>query len=259
MLIDWFTVVAQIINFLILVWLLNRFLYRPILKAIDARDTRITSELEKARALKSEADKQRDDFKKKEEDFANQRAQKISQAKDEAKTEKKKLLDDIRKEVDTVRQKSLAALDAEQSSFQHEILGKAQTEVFAIARKTLSDLASAKLEEKMVEVFIQKCQDLTQVQRDPLQKQTSTVIRTTLSLAKDQQERIEKVVQQVFPSLVEIRFELAPELVSGIELATQNTKLVWSVADYLSSLEHSIKETLIDMRKAKPGESAHGS
>ena len=41
MLIDWFTVGAQVLNFLILVWLLKRFLYRPILHAIDAREQRI--------------------------------------------------------------------------------------------------------------------------------------------------------------------------------------------------------------------------
>jgi hypothetical protein len=45
MLIDWFTVGAQIVNFLILVWLLKRFLYKPILDAIDAREKRIAAEL----------------------------------------------------------------------------------------------------------------------------------------------------------------------------------------------------------------------
>jgi F-type H+-transporting ATPase subunit b len=38
MLIDWFTVAAQAINFLILVWLLKRFLYKPVLNAVDARE-----------------------------------------------------------------------------------------------------------------------------------------------------------------------------------------------------------------------------
>ena len=38
MLIDWFTVVAQAANFLVLVWLLKRFLYKPILGAMDARE-----------------------------------------------------------------------------------------------------------------------------------------------------------------------------------------------------------------------------
>ena len=45
MLIDWFTVGAQALNFLILVWLMKRFLYKPILRAIDEREKRIASEL----------------------------------------------------------------------------------------------------------------------------------------------------------------------------------------------------------------------
>ena len=44
MLIDGFTVGAQVLNFLILVWLMKRFLYQPILDAIDAREQRIAAE-----------------------------------------------------------------------------------------------------------------------------------------------------------------------------------------------------------------------
>ena len=45
MLIDWFTVGAQTLNFVILVWLMKRYLYKPVLDAIDAREQRIASEL----------------------------------------------------------------------------------------------------------------------------------------------------------------------------------------------------------------------
>ncbi len=57
MLIDWFTVVAQAINFLILVWLLKRFLFKPILHAIDEREKGIANQLAQAEAMKAEAKK----------------------------------------------------------------------------------------------------------------------------------------------------------------------------------------------------------
>ncbi len=60
MLIDWFTVVAQALNFLILVWLLKRFLYKPILNALDAREKRIAAELADADARKAEARQERE-------------------------------------------------------------------------------------------------------------------------------------------------------------------------------------------------------
>jgi len=63
MLIDWFTIAAQALNFLILVWLMKRFLYKPILNAIDAREQRIARELADADAKKAEAQKEREVFK----------------------------------------------------------------------------------------------------------------------------------------------------------------------------------------------------
>ena len=86
MLIDWFTVGAQAVNFLVLIWLMKRYLYKPILQAIDAREQRIAAELADADARKAEAKKERDEFEHKNETFAKQRAELLSKASDEAKT-----------------------------------------------------------------------------------------------------------------------------------------------------------------------------
>ena len=96
MLIDWFTVGAQVLNFLILVWLMKRFLYKPILHAIDEREKRIATELANADAKKAEAQSERDDFQHKNEEFDQQRAALLSQATDEAKVERQRLLDEAR-------------------------------------------------------------------------------------------------------------------------------------------------------------------
>ena len=88
MLIDWFTVVAQALNFLILVWLMKRFLYKPVLNAIDAREKRIAMELADAKSKKAEAKKDRDEFQQKNEEFDGQRAALLSKATEEAKAER---------------------------------------------------------------------------------------------------------------------------------------------------------------------------
>ena len=67
MLIDWFTVGAQALNFIVLVWLMKRFLYKPILDAIDAREARIAAALADAAASKAEAAKDRTEFQRKSE------------------------------------------------------------------------------------------------------------------------------------------------------------------------------------------------
>ncbi len=48
MAIDWITVSAQIVNFLILVWLLKHFLYQPIIRAMDRREQRVSERLNEA-------------------------------------------------------------------------------------------------------------------------------------------------------------------------------------------------------------------
>ena len=53
--IDWFVFFAQIVNFLILVWLLKKFLYSRIIKAIDDREAKITATFEEAEKSRGEA------------------------------------------------------------------------------------------------------------------------------------------------------------------------------------------------------------
>ncbi len=100
--IDWFTVIAQVINFLILVWLLKRFLYKPILHAIDEREKGIATQLAQAEAKKAEAQQERDDFQHKNEAFDQERAALLKKATDEAQAERQRLLDEARKDADVV-------------------------------------------------------------------------------------------------------------------------------------------------------------
>src|SRR5476649_2079368 len=104
MLIDWFTVGAQALNFLILVWLLKRFLYRPVRGAIDAREKRIAAELADADARKAEAQRERDDFQGKNKAFDEQRAALLAQARGEAGAERGRLLDGARNEAQALRE-----------------------------------------------------------------------------------------------------------------------------------------------------------
>src|ERR1022692_4941940 len=105
MLIDWFTICAQALNFLILGWLMKPFLYLPILDAINAREKRIAAELTEADAKKAEAQKERDEFQHKNEEFDQLRAGLLSKATEEVKAERQRLLDEARKAADALSAK----------------------------------------------------------------------------------------------------------------------------------------------------------
>jgi F-type H+-transporting ATPase subunit b len=104
MLIDWFTVGAQVLNFLILVWLMKRFLYKPILHAIDAREKRIAKN-SRTPTRKNRSPKGARRVPTKNEEFDQQRAALLSKATDEAKSERQRLLDEARQAADALSAK----------------------------------------------------------------------------------------------------------------------------------------------------------
>jgi len=247
MLIDWFTVGAQALNFLILVWLMKRFLYKPILHAIDAREKRIATELADADAKKADAQNERNEFQHKNEEFDQQRAGFLSQAKDEAKAERQRLLDEARQAADALRAKRQDALKLEQQSLTVEIARRTREEVFAIARKTLTDLAGTSLEERMSEVFTRRLRQLGGEAKEGLAKALKSssepaLLRTAFELPQEQREAIQHALNESFSAQIRVRFETAPGLISGIELTTNGRKIAWSISDYLGSLEKSVGE-----------------
>ena len=109
--IDWFTVIAQVVNFLVLVWLLKRFLYKPILRAVDEREKGIAAQLAQAEAQKAEVQKDRNDLQHKNEVFDQEHASLLKKATDEANTERQRLLDAARKDADALRAKRQDAFE----------------------------------------------------------------------------------------------------------------------------------------------------
>ena len=254
MLIDWFTVGAQALNFIILVWLLKRFLYKPILNAVDAREKRIAAELADADAKKAEAQKERDEYQHKNEEFDQQRAALLSKATDEAKAARQRLLDDARKAADALSAKRQEALRSDAQNLNQAIRRRTQQEVFAIARKALKDLATTSLEERMSEVFTLRLRTMDGKAKERIAEALKTasepaVVRSAFALPAAQRAAIQKAVTETFSAEVPVRFETAPDLVSGIELATNGQKIAWSIADYLTSLEKGVGELLKEKDK----------
>ena len=249
MLIDWFTVGAQALNFIILVWLLKHFLYKPILDAVDAREKLIAAQLADAEAKKAEAQQERDEFQHKNEEFDRQRAALLSRATDEAKAERVRLLDEARAAADALRAKRMETLRNDAQNLNQAISRRTQQEVFAIARKALTDLATTSLEERVGAVFTRRLREMDGQAKKDLSEAIKTasgpaLVRSAFELPAEQRATIQNALNETFAADVHVAFETAPDLVSGIEFAANGRKVAWSIADYLGSLEKSVDELL---------------
>jgi len=255
--INWFTVIAQVINFLILVWLLRRFLYKPVLKAIDERENKIASQLKDARAKETEAKKEQEEFQKKNDDFDQKKKGLMDKAVAETKVEREKLLEAARVEAAGLRSRLDKALKEAQENLNRDIAQKTQEEVFAIARKTLADLASLSLEEQSTNIFIKRLNELTTAEKKQFVQAFKTssdpiLIRSAFELPAKQQTEIKSAVNEILETKSNFQFKTAPELISGIELAANGFKLAWSISEYLKSLQNRISETMKEELKAEP-------
>ncbi|NNM52493.1 MAG: F0F1 ATP synthase subunit B [Pseudomonadales bacterium] len=249
MLIDWFTVGAQVLNFLILVGLMKHFLYQPVLDAIDARDRGIAAKLADADAKDADAGKQRDAFKIKNEEFDRQRDELMRKATEDAKVERQRLLDDARGAAHVLSDKCSESWRNEVSDIFQTLSQRTSKEVFAIARKTMTDLAGVSLEARILDVFRQKLCAIDADKKALLSAARgsapgSVLIRSSFDLSAEQQSVLETSAKDMLGVDMQVSFETNSALVSGIELSTHGQKLSWNIADYLGTLELGVNELL---------------
>jgi F-type H+-transporting ATPase subunit b len=235
MLIDWFTVAAQAVNFLLLVWLLKRFLYKPVLAAIDAREKRIATQIQDADKKKAEAAQEQTDFLHKNDEFDRQRAGLLQEATNPSKAERDKLMEKARTDSAELRSKLQKTAHDELDNLNGKIGTLAVEEVFSIARKTLLELADVKLEERLTDVFVHRLHEMNDKQREDLKASLDSskqpvLVRTAFELGTPQKTAIEAGVKAILGDKTGFEYETKPGLISGIELTANGQKFAWSIA-----------------------------
>jgi len=241
--INWFTVIAQIVNFLILVWLLKRFLYKPVLKAIAEREQKIASRLDAAAAKKAEAEKEHDLFQQKNEAFDKERTEHMNRVHEEANSVKERLLDEARKKSTELRTKYDTSLKQQEQEMTDILRRKTKKAVFAIAGKTLTDLADANLEAQAVKVFIKKIRDLDDDSltklKNAFDSNKMVTVKSAFELSSQSKSKLEKAIAEISGRQHDFQYRAEPELVSGIEIDTESYQLSWNIEAYLDSLKNT--------------------
>jgi len=131
--------------------------------------------------------------------------------------------------------------------------------VFAIARKALTDLATASLEERMAELFSCRLRALDGPAKEGFAKAIKgssepALVRSAFDLPAEPRAVVQAALNEALSAEIQVKFETAPDLVSGIELTTNGQKLAWGIADYLAELEQGVADLLKTQAKTEAGE-----
>ncbi len=276
MLIDWFTVAAQAINFLILVALLRVFLYRRILDAMDERERTIANRLKQADEKLEEADHQLEEYRERQDALEEERETVLRKAKERAAAHHRDLVADAREDVARSRRLWQQALAHEKEAFLADLRRRASEEVVAIARETLDKMAGTDLEHRMVDRLMDEIESSHDGIRSELGRTLREChgevrVRSAFPLGDDARQRIRGALDGVadYPNGGDLQlvFREDPSVVCGLEIEAGKYKIGWSFADHLERFAEELDTVILDETRkhhrqgestATPSNSTHG-
>jgi F-type H+-transporting ATPase subunit b len=239
--IDAFTFVAQIVNFVTLVWLLKRFLFAPILAAINARETRITELTAKAEADIRDAELSKHNILERESELDAEIRAKRETALAETSSLLQKAKFEAQKELASLRVEAAQERAAEEQQYRDELLRLIQDEVFAITQNTLNDLANANIHSAIHEKFLAKILSLSEPEiknittTSPFSKQPA-VVQSAVPLTETEKARCREALNKTLMCGDKTEFHVVPEIVAGVRVDFNGYRLGWSVSDHMASL-----------------------
>ncbi len=247
MLINWFTVVAQIINFLILIFLLQRFLYKPIMQTIKQRQAIIDAQWDEAEIAQSKAQQEAAIYRQQQQELQQQEAAMMAQMQTKIDEEHQQLLINARREVEEIQAQWREALVQEQDEFMHSLRQKIAEQTHIIARHALQDLANVDLEQQIIANFCQRLQKIDENQRQVItQSQLNfhqpIIIKSSFTICAESQQKITQTLQHQVVNHNPLEFHTSPDLLCGIEVRLAEYVISWNIDNYLQTLESHFQQ-----------------
>ncbi|MBN2357651.1 F0F1 ATP synthase subunit delta [candidate division KSB1 bacterium] len=244
--INWFTLVAQIVNFMVLLFLLKHFLYHRIVDAMDEREQRIKDRFQEAEEKKQQASEEMSDYERKNKELTDEREQFLAEAKEQAEQERKKLMQQNRDEIDRQRKQWYEALENEKADFLKTLQRKTGQQIYELSRRVLSDLADETLEKQMIAVLIDRVKKMAPEELeeilDSARENGALQVESTFEMVGEQRKEVESALQEIFARDLKIEFVISEDMICGIELKAGGQIMIWSIDDYLNLLQQKFQE-----------------
>lgn len=248
MLIDWVTVVAQIINFLVLVGLLRYFLYGRVVRAMDEREERIASRLREAEQKKREAEREANAFRQKQQEAEETRTEQLAQVKDEVEAKRAELMKQVRNSVDQAQRTWHQSLEREKAAFLQNLQNHTSEHLCAIAHRILRDLAHADMEQEVIRVFVEQLKQAKPSEWDALRRAVdendkALVVHSAFDIPSEAEKEIKEVLKEHLGD-IDFQQEVNTDLLCGLELMAGGHVFGWNIKQYLDELEQEVAQAL---------------
>lgn len=234
---NWTTFALEIINFLVLLWILKRFLYRPVMRILAERRAGIERTLAEARDSQAQAATMKQQFESRLADWEQEKAAAQRRFAAELDAERARRMETLGKELATERERS-AAQDAHRLEAQkRELAAKASIEARQFARALLARMAGPELEGKLVQLFIAELASLPEERLGAVRAgqngQGQGILTSAFALTAAQRQQLSSAIEARLGQAIALDFVVDPQLLAGVRLALGAWQLDLSLAGEL--------------------------
>jgi F-type H+-transporting ATPase subunit b len=236
--IDWWTLVLQAINFLVLVWLLWRFLFRPVKRVIEKRKALSEEAFDKAAKKEAEAEAARAEYEEKRAALADERQETLKRLHQELEEERAKVLDAARQEAEQLRKEAEEKTQKERQAALKALRQDVVDLAADLAGKLLRDSAAQPSQEKLLTLLDAhlKALDDGEVKRlreDLEPEDARLLVVTAQKLSSDRENEIKSCLSAHLAHGKAVDFSVEPGLLGGLELRFPHNVISFTWADQL--------------------------
>jgi len=217
---DWSTILLEIVNFLVLVWILKRFLYKPVLDIIAKRRTSIESTVAKSESMKQEAEALKEQYESRLADWEQERAKARETLRDEMEAERVRLHKELDLEIQNAREKARVAderrlLEAQRLAEQHAV-----TQGARFAARLVGSLSGPELDARLVQKMLEELQQFPGDRIATLRQQAVSRAEVMSARVLDESTRqaIGFALGRLFGHAVDCQYHEDSTLLAGVRI-----------------------------------------
>lgn len=248
--IDWIIVAAQVVNFLILVWLLNRVLFRPLMRAMNERAEAVRQQLAQTEAAQARAQAAEADHRAAIRALEAVREDRLAAIETEAQTLHEILTREARAEIAAHRTAWGRQLEEEKSAFLDRLRQRAGEAFVTLARHALAEMSDSDLVDQIARVFVRRLAGLDPEERARLAALAAAGERVEILSTFDLSPPTRALVAEDLARILDLGdafqpvFRAEPDLECGVLLTVGSRHVGWTLGEHLDAFEGDIAQLL---------------
>jgi len=245
---NWSTFILEIINFLILVWILKRFLYKPVMESIAKRRASIEQSMQEATQKDQAAQALKGQYEHRLEDWEQEKQEAREKLHDDIEQEHQRLQAQLHTAMQEEQEKVKAIAAQQEQELQRRYEQQALQNSMRFTSKLLGDLSGAELEARLITRLLEQLKALPAAQRERLGKALnehalSATVQTAFPLAETQRTQLQQALHTISGRDLTCQFEQDSRLLAGARIQLGPWLLHANLQDELQAFaefEHNV-------------------